>query len=404
MPWPVRTVLMVALIALPLYGYFWVRLASAISTVVPVPRSRARWIVLVVLCLLYALPVTFLLYYYNGWTRDLFIFQTQLSVLDYIMHFPFWWGLIIVLESVPFFLVLDMSSPFTRLWPTFRPRWLRWQAYAKVAFVSGAVLYIPIRSYADTYQVRDTRTQISIETLPEELEGLRISLVADLQIDRSTGLQKVRQVNEILRTTEPDILFFAGDLVTSGKAFIPLASEAICPPEGRLANIAVMGDHDYWADKDTIPEIMRNCGWSFLENQHSLLSVRGQTILVTGITHVYSSRIGAPALHALLQLAPRADLKILIVHQPAESLVHIAAQHGYDLILAGHTHGGQIVFHPFGIPFTPSRLETDYYSGVYQAGAAHVVVTNGIGLTLAPVRYHAPSEVTTLQLSHAGGP
>jgi len=392
-------VLMVALVALPLTTYLFHRLATAVSLVTTLTKARVRWILFFVLCLFYALPVLFLFYAVNGWTRDLFVFQTRLSILDYLFHFPFWWGLVVVLESVSIFLLLDLFSPITRLWPEFRPYWLRAQAYLKIGCFCALALYVPIRSYFDTYQIRHNSTEISLQGLPAELEGVRISLLADIQIDRTTGSRKVNQVKDILDTASPDLLFFAGDLVTSGRGFVPLASEAICSMSERAERIAVMGDHDHWAARDTIPEIMRGCGWRFLENQHYLLNMKGRVILVTGITHVYSNRLGTPDLNELLRHAPDADLKILVAHQPAEPLVHAAANHGYDLILAGHTHGGQIVLHPLGFPFTPSQIETEYYSGAHLAGTARVIVTNGIGLTLAPIRYHAPAEVTSIVLS-----
>ena len=78
--------------------------------------------------------------------------------------------------------------------------------------------------------------------------------------------------------------------------------------------------------------------------------------------------------------------------------MHAAATHGYHLFLAGHTHGGQIVFQPFGIPVTPSRWETEYFRGVTRLGTMLVIVTNGVGLTLAPFRYNARSEVTGITL------
>ena len=100
----------------------------------------------------------------------------------------------------------------------------------------------------------------------------------------------------------------------------------------------------------------------------------------------------------MLDRAPDADLRILLVHQPAEWLLNQASERSYDLLVAGHTHGGQIVIHPLGIPVTASMRETGYYSGEYTLGSMAIVVTNGVGLTLAPVRYHAPAEVTTIVL------
>ena len=161
----------------------------------------------------------------------------------------------------------------------------------------------------------------------------------------------------------------------------------------------MIGDHDYWSDRATIPIAMRECGWTFLENDTTTLRIRGEPIHITGLTHVYSARLDSPAMARRLAGAPPATLRLLVAHQPAMPLIAAAERNGIDLVLAGHTHGGQIVFRPFGIPVTPSRYETRYVSGLYHASATAVVVTNGIGFTLTPVRYHAPAEVTTITLS-----
>jgi predicted MPP superfamily phosphohydrolase len=79
-------------------------------------------------------------------------------------------------------------------------------------------------------------------------------------------------------------------------------------------------------------------------------------------------------------------------------LVKHAEENDYDLFLAGHTHGGQIAFPLPGFLLTGSSFETPYVSGFYRAGSMLVSVTNGLGLTLAPVRYNAPAEITLITL------
>ena len=179
-----------------------------------------------------------------------------------------------------------------------------------------------------------------------------------------------------------------------------LRTDAKVPPRARA--VAVLGDHDSWSAPEAIMSIHKECNWTFLDNEHRLFPYRGKNILVTGLTHIYSDRLAVPALREFLARAPKADLKILLVHQPAEVVIRLAAEQGYNLVLAGHTHGGQIVIHPLGIPFTPSMTETRYYQGVYTVDGTTAVVTRGVGLTLAPVRYHAPAEVTTLVLATDG--
>jgi predicted MPP superfamily phosphohydrolase len=92
----------------------------------------------------------------------------------------------------------------------------------------------------------------------------------------------------------------------------------------------------------------------------------------------------------------------MLTHQPSEWLVDYSLKQGYNLFVAGHTHGGQIVFPVPGFLLTGSSFETDYVTGFYQVGEMLVSVNNGLGMTLAPVRYHAPAEVTLILLKNGG--
>ena len=89
------------------------------------------------------------------------------------------------------------------------------------------------------------------------------------------------------------------------------------------------------------------------------------------------------------------DVKFRVRHE--EKL-----QGGYDLMVAGHTHGGQIVVRWFGWTFTPVRSETRLFTGFYQLDRMLLSVNNGLGLTLAPFRYGAAAEVTLIELKAAG--
>jgi predicted MPP superfamily phosphohydrolase len=133
-----------------------------------------------------------------------------------------------------------------------------------------------------------------------------------------------------------------------------------------------------------------------LTDEHYLFHYKNSTILVTGITQIYSKRISQQKLDSLLATAPEADLKILLVHQPTGYIIKTAEKYGYDLFLAGHTHGGQVVFKPLGISVTPTRFENFYYTGLHKIGNMDLIITNGIGLTMWPLRYHAPAEIVEI--------
>jgi len=91
-------------------------------------------------------------------------------------------------------------------------------------------------------------------------------------------------------------------------------------------------------------------------------------------------------------------VSILLTHQPSVEFVDQAKGSGVDLMLTGHTHGGQIGFNWFGYFLNASSFETPYVSSIYQIDDLVLNVTNGLGLTLAPFRYLAPAEITVITL------
>jgi predicted MPP superfamily phosphohydrolase len=268
----------------------------------------------------------------------------------------------------------------------------------KIAIVLFFLFYVGVRTYLDTSHVRISTSEVAIENLPEEFQGLRLCLFGDIHVNRYTQGKKLDKLKNTLQTGNEDLIFFTGDLIGRGQDYLNQALNVMCNPKEKLASTACMGDHDYWTAPQLISREMERCGWKFLQNQHHLISYKGHRILVTGITYVYSRRISIYELEKLLGNAPKADLKILLVHQPREFLVETAAQYGYHLFFGGHNHGGEVVNHLFGIPFSPAQKETRYCWGQHQFNGLQVIVTNGIGRTLAALRYHAPAEITKLVL------
>jgi predicted MPP superfamily phosphohydrolase len=398
MGWMLRTILIIAAIALPLYLYVGLKVASSIALVRPAAKRRARRSAMVAIVWCFILPVTALLLYLTKTQTTLFLPSRPVGLLDYLFYYPSWLSVIIVAELFPLFAVIDLLSLGSRLFPSYREAVRKFLAWGRIALISFALLYVPLRSLVDTTHVRDTVAQVHLPHLPPEFDQLRITLVGDIQVDRYTGESKVSQVRDIIARQAPDLLLFPGDLVTSGTDFLNEAKVAICGLKGTLGSVGVMGDHDFWSAPERVREIELSCGWEFLDNQHRVFTYHGKTICISGLTNIYADRLTAAQIDSFLSSAPAADLHILLTHQPANRIIQQVVAHRYDLLLAGHTHGGQIEFHPLGIPVTASLLETRYYTGVHREDAATIVVTNGVGISIAPLRYHAPAEVTTMIL------
>lgn len=404
MPWIFRMTLTASVAVLPLYIYVGLRLATAVSTVsnrFKNPKRARRLLVYPAFSWFYLFPLILVFSHLTGNFRELFVYTPNVGWKDYLLMYPFWWGLVSILEITPLFITLDLTRLAGRL-KIFGGRekqkqW-KWDSRLKIAIVLIILVYTGVRIPLDTGHVHTSTTKVYIKNLPKEFQNLRISFFGDIHMDRYTKEKKLAPLKKTLQSGEEDLVFFSGDLVSRGMDYVSRALKVVGHPRVRLEAIACMGDHDYWTAPFEIPRQLENAGWRFLQNEHRVIPYKGRRILVTGVTHVYSRRISEGYLREFLSKAPEADLKILLVHQPMEMVVETAAEYGYHLLLGGHTHGGQIVSHIFGLPVSVGQKETRYCWGTHRIGEMWAVVTNGVGMTLSPIRYHAPSEIKRIVL------
>ena len=353
----------------------------------------------IIFLLVNLLPFIILIYHFTGNLNSLFIFTNDIQTADYFLHYPFWILQITIIESLVYFLIIDVIQIFVkkRNSPS-TINWIKNLSKFKIGIFVFFLLYVGIRTYFDTNTIKTSSFEVEINNLPAAIKELNLALISDIQIDRYTQEKKIERFHEQLEKVNPDLIFFAGDIVTSGKHFIPMAVKALCNSQANLERIACLGDHDVWSDSNMIVSGLKNCDWETLNNQHHIIEYEGARILVTGITYVYDQRISQQKLNQILAAAPEADLKILLVHQPANVVKAAAEKNGYNLLLAGHTHGGQVVFRPFGIPLTPTQVESPIYRGHHKIGDLNVIITNGIGMTMWPIRYQAPAEIVKINL------
>ena len=315
---------------------------------------------------------------------------------------PYWIGLIIILESFPYILLSDLILLVSRWFSVAsKANLVKWIALLKIILFVFFILFVLIRVYLDTTKIKLTEYTVAVKGLSPELESLNFVLTADIQVDQYSPEEKIETFKKDVADLNPDLLFFAGDLVTSGTSFIDEGISVLCDTKARLDRIACVGDHDTWSDAGRIARGIQNCGWNFLDDQHKVIRYKDKKILVTGVSYVYSKRISPSDLKELMGSAPEADLKILLVHQPSEMVMRAAAEHGYDILLAGHTHGGQIIFRPFGLTITPTQTENKIFNGIHKIDDMSVIITNGIGMSLVPLRYRASAEIVQFRLKRA---
>ncbi|QQS36232.1 MAG: metallophosphoesterase [Ignavibacteriales bacterium] len=326
---------------------------------------------------------------------------------DYFVMYPFWVCAMIVLQITLFFLVLDiLKIPLLLFSKSVRERFKRFEAKIIIAITVLFFIYVPARIIYDYNTVSIRITEHKVQNLHPGLNNLRIAFISDTQADRYTDEKRLMNFIDKVNSTNPDLVLIAGDVITSTPDYIGTAAEYLGKLKSKYGVYTCVGDHDNWAYREDNPrsirevtEELKKYNVKMLDNDRLTLDINNSKVNITFVTNTYVERIAPSLLDSLSNHSSDYDLKIFLTHQPREYLIDAAQKHNYDLFLAGHTHGGQItLLFPF-FNLTPTLIETDFVKGDRKFGKMLAIVTRGLGMSLAPIRYNSTPEVTLISIS-----
>jgi predicted MPP superfamily phosphohydrolase len=243
----------------------------------------------------------------------------------------------------------------------------------------------------DDLRVREF--DIPINGLPPELEGFRIAHVSDLHSGLFVGPRRLKIMTDAANDLKADLVAVTGDLINREMREFPAALAAIQQIESPYGTYLCEGNHDVIPGPGLIVEACAANGLPMLYNTGATLSVQGRSLFLAGLPWVVNDPGTPPQVVARL-FPPReeGDVRILLAHHPH---VFDFAQDA-DLLLSGHTHGGQIMFGGIGL----GDLRFKYCSGRFHRGNTTMIVSNGCG-DWFPCRIGAPAEIGLLRLTKA---
>lgn len=243
---------------------------------------------------------------------------------------------------------------------------------------------------------RVVEREVAIPGLAPGLVGMRIAHLSDLHIGgltpRSWGVAWARAAN----AREPDLAVVTGDLVTSGTDFHDDVADVIGELRAKLSVVVSMGNHDYFGDGEALASVLRDRGVSVLRNEGVVLERHGAKLWLAAIDDTWTRRDDVAR---AMKGRPDGAMTILLAHDPAS--FNGASDAGADLVLSGHTHGGQVA-----MPFAPRAVSLamfayPYRLGLYHRGRSVLYVHPGLGTTGPPMRLGVAPEVTILVLQRA---
>ncbi len=241
---------------------------------------------------------------------------------------------------------------------------------------------------------RVVRYRVEMAGLPASLQGLRVVQLSDVHLGTLLGRRFLEHLVGRVEELRPDLLVITGDLfdaeIDAVEDLVPLLARLRAP----LGVFAITGNHEHYAGVERCRDLMAAAGYTVLDNAHA---EPAEGLFVAGVPDDRGARQtgGLRAdLPAALEGIPADAALILLQHAPEE--VEEAAAAGVDLMLTGHTHGGQIwPFHHL------VRSTYRYLAGRYRVDGMTLVVSRGAGRWGPPMRFLAPSDIVEITL---GGP
>jgi predicted MPP superfamily phosphohydrolase len=218
---------------------------------------------------------------------------------------------------------------------------------------------------------------------------LRVGFASDFHAGPLTPPEVIQRAIDRLNEAAPDVILLGGDFVTFRSYYIDRLIEPLRQLRPPLGVFAVLGNHDHWTGADEVRAALPAAGVQMLDNASVRLPSPFENVRLVGIDDHFSGRPDASVVEWCADA-----VTILNMHEPS-GLLDVGDRH-FDVALAGHTHGGQIVLPLIGAPISPSgELSRRYIAGRYSVGGGReLMVSRGVGNGgFLPIRYGAPSDI-----------
>ena len=273
------------------------------------------------------------------------------------------------------------------------PYWcLRLRSAPMLALAAGLTLAACVVGLDQAAAVRVVRLTVETERLSFDAPPLRIVLLADLHLGRTSRTGTIRRIRDLAAREKPDILLAAGDFMDSACAEANLQADLFSDIHPPLGKYAVLGNHECYAGEKAAAEFLGRAGFFLLRNQSTAL---GENWKLTGVDDPSlntPAQLGEGPEKWLLAAHKKERYHILLKHRPE---VSDAARQGADLQLSAHTHNGQIF--PFGL-FTRQAYPWPVGRLMKFSAGLDFYVSPGAGTWGPPFRLFAPPEITVLEI------
>ena len=292
----------------------------------------------------------------------------------------------------------------------------------RILLITSAIVVIGLLLIGYSYFIEPRRLVINPQTLTIKgwdpaLDGFKIVAIGDIHGgSNAVDEEKIRQLVSASNAQQPDLVVLLGDYVSQQSYWSPPGSRDLKMPMGIVADnlaglkakygvVAVMGNHDDAYDSGDVIRELRAIGYTTLEDEiYTIDDGRGHKIRILGLRdqlHVQNWAAYSNRLKDVIAKDGGSGPIIALEHSPDVLPIvtgDLSISPDLRLMLAAHTHGGQVWLPLIGSPIVPSSYGQKYARGHVQENGVDMFVTTGIGTSILPFRFMVPPEIAVLTL------
>lgn len=278
-----------------------------------------------------------------------------------------------------------------------RREFLGWTGTGAVAI--GSLGYC---GFIEPGLLRVREYEIPIANLPSALDGLRLAHLSDTHYGPFISLRHLARAVARVNALRPDLVALTGDYVHRSSAAIEPGIGVFRALRSRFGTVAVLGNHEHWEGAQASRDALHAAGALVLDNTRVFLSESGLSaapprepaLCVAGVGDLWEDVV---LFDRALEGAAADMPRIVLSHNP-DTAEHVGSERRVDLMLAGHTHGGQVVLPRIGPLVHVSLYGDRYLGGCCKGPFCPVIVSRGVGLAGLPLRFRVPPEIGVVTL------
>jgi len=313
-----------------------------------------------------------------------------------IRHFPLWWSTWLecaaIVESV-WLMGLYLGMLAWRRAPEFSSPRRKFFRTAGASIVAAPIAATGF-GILQRNRIRISEVKIPIPNLPKDLDGLRIVQVTDVHLSAFLSESEFARAIDMANETRAHVALMTGDLISRTGDPLDACLKQLARLRADAGVVGCLGNHEiYTNSQDYVTLQAGRAGIKFLRSESKALRFGGAAINFAGVDY---QKFQSNYLVGAERLIHPGVFNVMLSHNP--DVFPVAASQGYDLTIAGHTHGGQVNFEILQQNVNVARYFTPYVRGLYREGNSSIYVSSGLGTIGVPVRLGAPPEISLLQL------